>query len=538
MSLTPTVTFSQQSKPAAAARAPVPGAPAGVTAFVNVAVVPMDAERVLTDQTVVVKDGWIAAVGPSTKIKVPAGAARIDGRGHYLLPGLADCHAHLMEDSESIILIRYLVHGVTTIRNMDHQTSGEQAERVLRWRARAAAGELLSPHIYTAASWYAYGGPLLDPNKIPLGEVAQRIAAYKAAGYDFVKPYFENRTIFDSVAAAARRMGLPLAGHVPSAVPLPVALASMKSIEHQTGTTSESLGGMGVPLDGLSLEAPAAEIGAMAGAFRRAGTWMCPTANILDGIMRVNAPDDPKMGRRVQQSYQLLKALQDSGAGLLLGSDQHWAAGASIHKELEVLVREVGLSPYQALAAGTRSVAQYFGTLDSTGTVAVGKRADLVLLAGNPLQDVRHTREPAGVMLGGRWLDRVALDRQLAISPSPQRTALDWLFLDVFRLRGLDKARRSAWGTHRKQLNALADSLARAAAASAPAGDGERQRLARRLAEELGALRALLTPKPGERVYFDPAAPRDLFDPAARVWLREQARQGVRVTIPGVVAVP
>ena len=72
-----------------------------------------------------------------------------------------------------------------------------------------------------------------------------------------------------------------------------------------------------------------------------------------------------------------------------------------------------GLTPYQALAAGTRNMAAYLGRLDVAGTVAVGKQADLVLLNGNPLRSVAHAARPAGVMVGGRWLARTALDARL-----------------------------------------------------------------------------------------------------------------------------
>jgi imidazolonepropionase-like amidohydrolase len=100
----------------------------------------------------------------------------------------------------------------------------------------------------------------------------------------------------------------------------------------------------------------------------------------------------------------------------LLGTDAFGAVipGFSVPWELETFVRS-GLIPYEALATGTRNVAVFLGTLDSTGTVAVGKRADLVLLTGNPLQDIRHAAHPAGVMLGGRWLSRAELDQLLVL---------------------------------------------------------------------------------------------------------------------------
>jgi hypothetical protein len=123
-------------------------------------------------------------------------------------------------------------------------------------------------------------------------------------------------------------------------------------------------------------------------------------------------------GRLITRSLTrpLIKGLQDAGAGLLLGTDagvDFSVHGFSVHRELEALVR-AGLTPYQALLTGTRNVAVFFQTLDESGTVAVGKRADLVLLTGNPLVDIRHTAQPAGVMIGGRWLPRSEIDRRLA----------------------------------------------------------------------------------------------------------------------------
>jgi imidazolonepropionase-like amidohydrolase len=87
--------------------------------------------------------------------------------------------------------------------------------------------------------------------------------------------------------------------------------------------------------------------------------------------------------------------------------------GFAVHEELAAFVR-AGLTPYQALATATRNPAVFLRTLDETGTVAVGKRADLVLLRGNPLSDIRNIQHPAGVMLGGRWLAREEIDRRLA----------------------------------------------------------------------------------------------------------------------------
>jgi hypothetical protein len=219
---------------------------------------------------------------------------------------------------------------------------------------------------------------------------------------------------------------------------------------------------------------------------------------------------------------QLVKTLHDAGVGMHLSEDD----GYDAHEELAALVR-AGLTPYQALLTGTHNVAQYFGLQDSSGTVAVGKWADLVLLDRNPLAGVQRTREPAGVMMAGRWLDRAALDQGLLASPKY------WLE-SVLRNRGNDavpdslRAGRGLGGElgkgSREKLAALMDSLER----TKPQGGKRHERVLRLFAAELGALRAIL---PSEQQ-------RTWLDPSARVWLREQARQGYRVAIPGVTPVP
>jgi predicted amidohydrolase YtcJ len=306
------------------------------------------------------------------------------------------------------MLFDALASGITTIRNMDWAYAmpndgdaivKDRTDFVLRMRARAASGELLSPRIYTAGRWMnATQLSLIGPRwNIDPRDVSARISMYQHAGFDFVKPYYETKEIFDSVASAAKRAGLPLAGHVPPTIPVEQVLPMMKSIEHLTGYIS-------APPDSASIRA-------LAVATQRAGVWNCPTQAHMIG----HALGDANRRR------QIVKALQDAGAGLLLGTDS--PLGPEIHNELQALVAS-GLTPYEALSTGTRNVAMYFGTLDETGTIAVGKRADLVLLRGNPLEDVRNTISPDGVMIGGRWLSRTELNRRLApansaVAPPP-----------------------------------------------------------------------------------------------------------------------
>jgi len=415
-----------------------------VVAFVDVSVIPMDRERVLAHQTVLVRGGRIVALGPVRQVPVPAAAARVDGRGKFLIPGLADMHAHLdmtpslFADTALVAaeLFSYVAGGVTTVRDMH---SGNAESPLLRLRQQVAAGAPLGPRIYTAG----------DALGLSVASLAGKIAALKAAGHDFLKVYAPPPPAYDTVMAAAARVGLRVVGHVPDEVAgeLPKVLRGWASVEHLTGYLSY----MGLPwwgdLTGGHDDSSAAwrqpgyqldqaRLRELAVATQRAGVWNCPTiityVLLVKGWSAVN-PTGASDTIFFNVSGQIVKALQDAGAGLLLGTDMNFdimlpqiVPGAAVHEELRQLVR-AGLTPYQALATGTRNVAAFLGTLDSAGTVAVGKRADLVLLGANPLDDIGHTTALAGVMVSGRWLAPAAVLARLgtwpaALTPKPRES--------------------------------------------------------------------------------------------------------------------
>lgn len=385
-----------------------------VTAFVNVSVIPMDRERVLAGRTVLVQHGRIVALDKVSRVKIPSGAIRIDGQGKFLLPGLADMHAHLdpialttwddidsytEEDSLSNerTLATYLASGVTTIRVMGG------SRPLVALRDRVARGELLSPRISTA-------GPMIPEMKTP-DDAKKIVAAQKAAGYDFLKMRIEGEPlalpVFDTFVAAANRAGLRWAGHSPWGIGLKDVLAGKPtSLEHLYGYLYTSRGGSGVQImdNPEAMNVPEADLPAAAAATRRAGVWNCPTL----GLMAKFVGDSSVL----RQQFFIVKTLHDSGAGLLLGTDVE----VPVRDELKALVA-AGLTPYAALETGTRNVALFLNTLDSTGTVEVGKRADLVLLSANALVDVDNVAQPVGVMLGGRWLPRKVLEARVAASP-------------------------------------------------------------------------------------------------------------------------
>jgi hypothetical protein len=309
------------------------------------------------------------------------------------------------------------------------------------------AGELVGPRIWTS-------GPSVNGNSVQTPEAAVAAARDQhAAGYDFIKihPGLQH-AVFDSLDAAADRVGIRYAGHVPVDVGLERALdAGYWSIDHLDGYIEYLAGHPGEQTlwfgARLGPEVDVARIPALARRTRDAGVWNVPTQTLMESFATAESAE--QLARRPELRYiparerqrwidwkneadgehvpradldrwidarrQLIKALHEAGAGLLLGSDapQVWnVPGFSVHRELEAMVA-AGLTPFDALAMGTRNVADYFGTSDVAGTIAVGKQADFILLDANPLTDIRHTTRRAGVMLRGVWHPQAEIEARL-----------------------------------------------------------------------------------------------------------------------------
>jgi len=392
-----------------------------VTAFVDVNVVPMDTERVLERCTVLVRDGRIAAVGK--EVAVPDDAVRIEGRGGYLMPGLADMHAHNWYPGEHLL---FLANGVTTIRNM----WGTPMQR--KWRREIEAGTRLGPTLHTT-------GPIVDGARAtwPGSTIVTTVEAARAAvrrikaeGYPSLKVYNALRKdVYGALVAEARTQGLRVVGHVPRAVGIEGALAvKQDGIEHLEGY----------------LDADPGEYSKLARRTAALGVWNCVTLVVYWSHLRWDElaqrpelkyvpvllretwqgmtkqrPDEKhleRLRRLRHRSRAMTRALHEAGAKLLLGTDcatPYIVAGWSAHRELQLLV-EAGLTPYEALRAGTVNAAAYLG--GDFGTVAVGKRADLVLVEANPLDDVGNAARRVGVMVRGRWLPAAELRKRLEAS--------------------------------------------------------------------------------------------------------------------------
>jgi imidazolonepropionase-like amidohydrolase len=380
------------------AQAPAGGAMQQI-AFVNVGVVPMDAPRVLTNYTVLVEQGVITAIGPSGVVAVPDSAERVDGAGRFLAPGLIDMHVHVRASD----LRAYLRHGVTAVRNM----WGYEGLNALR--ARAALGEVASPSIYSASQGID-GPPAQWPEtqiiEDPL-EAPALVARLAESGWSFLKVYQNLRPdVYDAVAREARARNLRLVGHVGPRVGLERALAAgQASIEHLGGydTALTLVGGTNA---GTWARIDVARAPALAQSTRAAGVWNCPTLAIYAALAARDSPGDA--AAIVENRRLLTGELHKAGARLLAGTDAGIgvvAPGASMHVELAELAAS-GLSNYDALRAATHGAAEFLDAQASIGSVAIGRRADLLLLDDNPLMSLATLARPRAIMLGGRWVTR------------------------------------------------------------------------------------------------------------------------------------
>lgn len=421
------------------------------TAFVNVNVIPMTAETVVTARTVVVTDGVIVAIGGVSDTAVPNDAIIVDGTDRYLVPGLAEMHGHVPGGSSGNldrVLDLYIANGVTTVRGM----LGQPSHLVMREEIREK--KLLGPRLITS-------GPSFNGRSVSSPEqAAQMVRDQHAAGYDFLKIHPGlSRNEFDVIAETANQLGIRFAGHVPEDVGVERALAAgIATIDHFDGymetllpVNEDSSGGL-AGFFGVFIadQAEFSRIAGIAEATAAANVWNVPTESLFEHVTLSEwAPEDmarwPEMkympreavaqwegakrdvltdanyeaataDRAVEIRQALIMALQDAGAGLLLGSDSPQifnVPGFALHRELEYLVN-AGLTPFAALETGTVNVAKFFSAEGRFGSVEVGVAGDLMLLDANPLEDIKNTRRIHGVMVNGSWLSRGELDRLLA----------------------------------------------------------------------------------------------------------------------------
>jgi imidazolonepropionase-like amidohydrolase len=441
--------------------------PPRVIVIRNVTVIPATGSPPITNATVVIRGEHIGSIGPSAETVVPAGARVIDGTGKFLVPGFIEMHAHVSKTRASALGL-FVANGVTTVRDV----GGDHAE-LLRWRQEVRAGRRLGPRLLIA-------GPYLesttniermrkDPieeraepfERIRLGvgspEEARRIVSRLASQeLDFLKiRTVQDRETYLALNQAADAHGLKLVGHVTGIPPEVVLASGQDGVEH----------GFYPSFEGRSRE----ERLAIWRQFASRGVVVVPTlVTIFESVFppaerlkAIAADDNGRLDPRRQYLSKYLaidwreqaleasdqrrdffrkvwdevarrdfREMHESGVDLLVGSDVaviNIYPGYSLHNEMELFVRELGMTPAEVIERATRRSAKFLNILDQTGTIERGKIADLVLLDANPLQDIKNTRRIEAVVLRGTLYDADGIKRILAkVRASPDIRRDDW----------------------------------------------------------------------------------------------------------------
>lgn len=414
--------------------------------FTDVNVVPMDRERVIARTTVIVTDGVIASIG--SKAKLPAGTKVIDGKGAWLVPGLADMHNHVTTRDDLSLL---LANGVTTMLNMGEATNAFAG----RTRIAVNKGGVPGPQIFTA--FVVDGDPQYGHFVVRTADEARAIVRLaKTNGYGFMKVYTNlSAEAFGALADEAKRQGIGVVGHNVKAVGLAKQLAAGQAmIAHveeffygffpeppeadpnappADARVAEAIAlvkahGAFVTSDLFNYRTIAAQFGKpeVVKAYLAApeARYLSPADRLAwagSGYQKKSVD----LSRRVEFEARFVKAMADADVPLITGGDAPTIPGQvpgfALHGEIDAML-SAGLAPWQALSAATRTPGEFIAkTVPGAakfGVVAPGYRADLLLVADNPLEKPATLRSPLGVMAGGRWFDAAALQAMLAEVPA------------------------------------------------------------------------------------------------------------------------
>jgi imidazolonepropionase-like amidohydrolase len=440
----------------------------------DVAVIDVQEGRVLRGMTVVIEGSRISAVEPSPRIRLGEGVERIQGRGMYLIPGLWDMHVHAVDPFSLEMLPLFVANGVTGIRDMwgDLDTAKEVQGQIgageqIGPRFLVPGHYIDGPHPWWEGSVTA-GSP--EEGRSAVDSLAEAGAAFIKVGSLLDPP------VFRAILERAVELGLSVAGHVPFNVSaVEASELGMASVEHLFGVMegcsifdtelrADRVDWMAARAAGEDAPNPVFDVavfqrvsdgfdadlcGSLADLLARNDTWQVPTLTVIrPGAFGFDSTftNDPRLVympagikdewaaivARYRSStspddiseehdwyltlHEVIRVLRDRGVPILAGTDApnpFVFFGFSLHDELELLV-EAGLSPTEALQAATLNPSKFLEATDSLGLVAPGKLADLVLLTGNPLEEISNTREIQAVFLNGRPFTRSELDQMLS----------------------------------------------------------------------------------------------------------------------------
>jgi imidazolonepropionase-like amidohydrolase len=419
----------------------------GTFAFVGATVIDGTGKAPIPNATVVTSGGKIVAVGPSSSVKIPKDAQRIDVKGKYIIPGLWDMHAHYEQVEWGPI---YLAAGVTTVRDV-----GNEYDFITQVRDAVNSGKALGPHMLLAGIVDGDGPMAIGITRVNNAEDAQKwVTKYHDANFQQIKIYSSMKSEnVKAICADAHKVGMTVTGHIPigmnaydgvddgmdmiNHLHYVSDLLMPKDIDWKKATRKERLEAMA-----------SADVNSEAGRkavafFKEHGTVIDPTIALFEmqfrpvsepptqmepGIARV-APElrEPltsggmpaevaPIGQKIfQNSLAIIGALHKAGVPIVAGTDQS-VPGFSVYREIE-LYAQAGFTPMEALQAATIVPAQAMKVDAESGSIEVGKRADLDVLEANPLENIRNVRTVRNVLANGVLYNPAPLWQSVGFKP-------------------------------------------------------------------------------------------------------------------------
>jgi len=418
----------------------------GTFAFVGATVIDGTGRKPIPNATVVTSDGKIVAVGPSSEVKIPASAQRIDVTGKYIIPGLWDMHAHYEQVEWGPI---YIAAGVTTVRDV-----GNEYDFITQVRDAVNSGKALGPHMLLAGIVDGDSPTAIGITRVNSPADAQMwVTRYHDSGFQQIKIYSSVKP--DNVKALctdAHKLGMTVTGHIPNGMNAYEGVDDgMDMINHISYIANLLLP---KDFDPKKVKGPErlkvfasidvnSDTGKQAVAFfKQHGTVIDPTMALFEltlhpaskpatdvepGIARVAPelreqlvsgglpPEVAAYGEKIKQNdLAIIGALHRAGVPIVAGTDQT-VPGFSVYREIELYV-QAGFTPMEALQAATIVPARAMKVEADSGTVEVGKRADLDVLDANPLDDIHNIRSVRSVVANGVLYDPAPLWESVGFS--------------------------------------------------------------------------------------------------------------------------
>ena len=415
--------------------------------FSHITVIDMTGAAPMSDMTVVITGDRISDIGKTGKIRVPRNAQLVDAGGKFLIPGLWDMHVHVSKAGENTLPL-FIANGVTSVRDM-----GGDYVQVLKWRKEAADGTRLSPRIKTPGALLESAknvermkreGTVEPVDKFRIGiatpeEARKAVDLMAGLGVDFIKfRTVASPEVYKAIADESKAKGLMFVGHQFGTADSMID-AGQRSIEHyifppvitnpKHAEIYKKMADSGIYVVPTIVNADKSLLVSYADAklivddtkgkldFRRKYLSGYLIEDWKEQLEERKEPSSIDLAKLKEVLIKDLQEMHKAGVRMMPGSDVAVMLiypGYSLHDELGLLVKYVGLTPMEALVAATRNPAEFFGMQTTLGTVEKGKFADLVLLDANPLDDIGNTKRINGVVLNGRYFSKDSLGKMLA----------------------------------------------------------------------------------------------------------------------------